>query len=90
MWSVAYVKIYALFGGTKLTQNLQAGTKFNFEDWDLGHPGYPGHPDHSDHYGHLDHTGHPGQWSPWLLCSSQPIMSTGPKVSPFLDFSFLF
>ena len=33
MSSVAYVEIYALFGGTKLTQNLRAGTKFNSEDW---------------------------------------------------------
>ena len=33
MSSVAYVEIYLLFGGTKLTQNLRAGEKYDFKDW---------------------------------------------------------
>ena len=32
MSSLAYFEIYAFFGGTKVTQNLQ-GTKFDFKDW---------------------------------------------------------
>ena len=38
MSSVAHVKIYALFGGTQLTQNLRAGTKYGLKDWDWASP----------------------------------------------------
>ena len=32
------LKINALFGGTQLTQNLRAGTKYGLKDWDWASP----------------------------------------------------